>query len=234
MARLAGMTLRERWSSWTREPFTSTSESHVSVWEKPEAWFRRASRSRRRRTVCAPAVERLARPQRAVDLPRRNAWGRGSASEARALRSLFFLSRTTRFRVLLTASESRGHMRGAASRRSRSLGRAQHAGAAARWSSGHRGVGDLPERRHRARTALGREPRSAYVCPSIVGRLPTRSSMLRQAGSSEGIVATPLPLKAAHPRARLDRGLVNGLSSAPGTVASCAREERMASARGRC
>ncbi|TMC87680.1 MAG: class I SAM-dependent methyltransferase [Chloroflexi bacterium] len=35
MARLAGMNLRERWSSWTREPFTSESRSHVSVWEKP-------------------------------------------------------------------------------------------------------------------------------------------------------------------------------------------------------
>ena len=35
MARLAGMTLRERWSDWTREPFTSESRSHVSVWEKP-------------------------------------------------------------------------------------------------------------------------------------------------------------------------------------------------------
>jgi SAM-dependent methyltransferase len=35
MARLAGMTLRERWSSWTREPFTAESTSHVSVWEKP-------------------------------------------------------------------------------------------------------------------------------------------------------------------------------------------------------
>jgi SAM-dependent methyltransferase len=34
MARLAGMTLRERWSSWKREPFTSESRSHVSVWEK--------------------------------------------------------------------------------------------------------------------------------------------------------------------------------------------------------
>jgi SAM-dependent methyltransferase len=34
MARLAGMTLRERWSGWTREPFTSDSTSHVSVWEK--------------------------------------------------------------------------------------------------------------------------------------------------------------------------------------------------------
>jgi SAM-dependent methyltransferase len=34
MARLAGMTLRERWSGWKREPFTSSSTSHVSVWEK--------------------------------------------------------------------------------------------------------------------------------------------------------------------------------------------------------
>ena len=35
MARIAGMTLRERWSGWRREPFTSESTSHVSVWEKP-------------------------------------------------------------------------------------------------------------------------------------------------------------------------------------------------------
>jgi SAM-dependent methyltransferase len=34
MARLAGMTLRERWSGWQREPFTSDSTSHVSVWER--------------------------------------------------------------------------------------------------------------------------------------------------------------------------------------------------------
>jgi SAM-dependent methyltransferase len=34
MARLAGMTLRERWSGWKREPFTSDSTSHVSVWER--------------------------------------------------------------------------------------------------------------------------------------------------------------------------------------------------------
>ena len=34
MARLAGMTLRERWSDWNREPFTSASTSHISVWEK--------------------------------------------------------------------------------------------------------------------------------------------------------------------------------------------------------
>ena len=40
MARLAGMTLRERWSGWRREPFTSDSTKHVSVWEKT------ASRSR--------------------------------------------------------------------------------------------------------------------------------------------------------------------------------------------
>jgi len=34
MARIAGMRLRERWSGWQREPFTATSTSHVSVWEK--------------------------------------------------------------------------------------------------------------------------------------------------------------------------------------------------------
>jgi hypothetical protein len=33
MARLAGMTLRERWSGWSREPFTNDSRKHVSVWE---------------------------------------------------------------------------------------------------------------------------------------------------------------------------------------------------------
>ena len=35
MARLAGMRLRERWEGWTRDPFTSESGQHVSVWEKP-------------------------------------------------------------------------------------------------------------------------------------------------------------------------------------------------------
>lgn len=34
MARIAGMTLRERWSGWGREPFTAESTKHVSVWEK--------------------------------------------------------------------------------------------------------------------------------------------------------------------------------------------------------
>src|SRR5437763_14647689 len=37
MARLAGMTLRERWSGWKREAFTSESTTHVSVWEKLRA-----------------------------------------------------------------------------------------------------------------------------------------------------------------------------------------------------
>jgi hypothetical protein len=35
MAQLAGMTLDERWGDWTREPFTSASEKHVSVWRTP-------------------------------------------------------------------------------------------------------------------------------------------------------------------------------------------------------
>jgi SAM-dependent methyltransferase len=34
MARLAGMRLRDRWSGWKREPFTSESRKHVSVWER--------------------------------------------------------------------------------------------------------------------------------------------------------------------------------------------------------
>jgi SAM-dependent methyltransferase len=34
MAELAEMRLRERWSGWKREPFTSDSRKHVSIWEK--------------------------------------------------------------------------------------------------------------------------------------------------------------------------------------------------------
>jgi SAM-dependent methyltransferase len=34
MARLAGMTLRERYSDWTCQPFTSNSTQQVSVWEQ--------------------------------------------------------------------------------------------------------------------------------------------------------------------------------------------------------
>jgi len=34
MARLTGMWLRDRWGGWERQPFTSESRSHVSVWEK--------------------------------------------------------------------------------------------------------------------------------------------------------------------------------------------------------
>jgi SAM-dependent methyltransferase len=37
MAELAGMTLRERWGGWKREPFTSESRKHMSVWQKPAA-----------------------------------------------------------------------------------------------------------------------------------------------------------------------------------------------------
>jgi SAM-dependent methyltransferase len=32
MARIAGLRLKERWAGWSREPFTSTSGSHVSVY----------------------------------------------------------------------------------------------------------------------------------------------------------------------------------------------------------
>jgi SAM-dependent methyltransferase len=34
MARIAGLVPRERWSGWKREPFTSTSEKLVAVWQK--------------------------------------------------------------------------------------------------------------------------------------------------------------------------------------------------------
>ncbi|MFL5927411.1 MAG: class I SAM-dependent DNA methyltransferase [Gaiellaceae bacterium] len=34
MARIAGLTLRDRWSGWRREPFTAVSSSHVSVYAK--------------------------------------------------------------------------------------------------------------------------------------------------------------------------------------------------------
>lgn len=35
MARLAGLRLRDRWAGWKREPFTSLSGAHVSVYQKP-------------------------------------------------------------------------------------------------------------------------------------------------------------------------------------------------------
>jgi SAM-dependent methyltransferase len=34
MAQLAGLRLRDRWADWDREPFTTDSHSHVSVWQK--------------------------------------------------------------------------------------------------------------------------------------------------------------------------------------------------------
>lgn len=36
MAQLAGLQLRERWSNWKREPFTSESKHHISVYHKHE------------------------------------------------------------------------------------------------------------------------------------------------------------------------------------------------------
>jgi hypothetical protein len=35
MARLAGLILESRWGGWERQPFTSVSGRHVSVWRKP-------------------------------------------------------------------------------------------------------------------------------------------------------------------------------------------------------
>jgi SAM-dependent methyltransferase len=35
MAQLAGLRRRDRWGGWAREPFTSESRKHVSIWEKP-------------------------------------------------------------------------------------------------------------------------------------------------------------------------------------------------------
>ena len=35
MATGAGLVLRERWSSWARDPFTSDSKTHISMYEKP-------------------------------------------------------------------------------------------------------------------------------------------------------------------------------------------------------
>ena len=35
MAQLAGLEFESRWSSWDKEPFTSDSSAHVSVWRKP-------------------------------------------------------------------------------------------------------------------------------------------------------------------------------------------------------
>ena len=34
MARIAGMKLVQRWSTWNRDEFTSASVSHISVWQK--------------------------------------------------------------------------------------------------------------------------------------------------------------------------------------------------------
>lgn len=40
MATLAGLALSERWRTWSREPFTAESTSHISVWTKPQLHHR--------------------------------------------------------------------------------------------------------------------------------------------------------------------------------------------------
>lgn len=35
MAKIAGLTLSYRWADWDRNPFTTNSPSHISVWKKP-------------------------------------------------------------------------------------------------------------------------------------------------------------------------------------------------------
>jgi len=35
MARIAGMTRRERWADWDRSPFSAESGKHISVWQRP-------------------------------------------------------------------------------------------------------------------------------------------------------------------------------------------------------
>ena len=39
MAQLAGLRLRERWADWAQSPFTSSSASHVSVYERDQRAF---------------------------------------------------------------------------------------------------------------------------------------------------------------------------------------------------
>ena len=55
MARIGGMRLRERWTDWRRQPFTSESAKHVSVWEKVPTRMRPAGTARR-----APPAQREA------------------------------------------------------------------------------------------------------------------------------------------------------------------------------
>ncbi|MET8964315.1 class I SAM-dependent methyltransferase [Streptomyces sp. NPDC004074] len=39
MAQLAGLHLSERWGDWNEAPFTASSRSHISVWQKPHHGF---------------------------------------------------------------------------------------------------------------------------------------------------------------------------------------------------
>ena len=76
MARLAGMTLRERWNDWNRGPFTSESRQHISVWEKP------ASATRLSRGAGARTRLRRARCRRSDRPTRDGTYGRSACRNA--------------------------------------------------------------------------------------------------------------------------------------------------------
>jgi SAM-dependent methyltransferase len=48
MARIAGLRLRDRWGDWSGGPYTASSRSHVSVWEKPRDAHRQGATEGRR------------------------------------------------------------------------------------------------------------------------------------------------------------------------------------------
>jgi hypothetical protein len=43
MAKLAGLTLQNRWADWDRSPFTGDSTAHISIWAKPTPTSYRAT-----------------------------------------------------------------------------------------------------------------------------------------------------------------------------------------------
>ena len=58
MARIAGMRLRERWGGWNREPFTSVSQRHVSVYEKLPPPVEAPPKAKRARKPARPTARR--------------------------------------------------------------------------------------------------------------------------------------------------------------------------------
>jgi SAM-dependent methyltransferase len=63
MAQLAGMELRSRWADWKREPFTSDSRQHVSVWEKASALAVGPSADYEMSDMSRPTLEAHMRPR---------------------------------------------------------------------------------------------------------------------------------------------------------------------------